>query len=57
MAQSKCEWKRGDEARTWASGIGGNVGCHFLEWHDSASRPPVKAALWLASLGLDGARP
>ena len=30
--------------------------CHFLELQYVASRPPVKATLWLSALGLDGAR-
>jgi hypothetical protein len=40
-----------------ASGNKDRVACHFLELHAIASRPPVKAALRLALLGLDRAQP
>ncbi len=40
-----------------AAEMGAASACHFLVLHAIASRPPVKAALRLALLGLDGARP
>jgi hypothetical protein len=33
------------------------LACHFLDISYNAARPPVKATLRLAALGLDGARP
>jgi hypothetical protein len=55
--KAKCEWKRGDEARTLESGSWDKVACHSLVYDDRASRPPVQATLRLAALGLDWARP
>src|SRR5229473_5820439 len=57
VAEKKCEWKRGDGARTFESGSWAEAACHSLVSEDMASRPPVQATLWLATLGLDWARP
>jgi hypothetical protein len=67
QAHSECGWKPGDEGvgmdssrsepDKWRTKNRKERGRHCLLSKHLAARPPVQAALRLASLGLDGTRP